>query len=623
MESIRSSSTTSRNSDALADLRDSGAWARLRNAVSEPVRELIAVEIDTQARAREVIARLIALGTGPPQLRPHVVIEFCPVRDEPAELLARALAAAADWRSEQGLLFLLDTGEPPPAEDGPRPVAFWRGMNLLREQWDALDCQTLFLLLPSNYRLLSSAADHLKRWMPLKVHLLGGGSRFESDSPRAPVDIAEAGAARERLETLEAQLRQAIQRGEPSGTFVRRYYLPMFAAAVALGDYDRARHLRKKLERVEVAEADLGGWFNVSFNYELGQYRLAEAQAVAERHLRWAQERSLPLQQSIALVNLGSAALERRDFAAAESWYRKALAIEENQGNEHDAAITYHQLGLVAQERRDFAAAEAWYRKSLAIDEKQGNEDGAAISYHQLGRIAQERRDFAAAEAWYSKSLAIKEKQGDEHGATTTYHQLGRIAQERRDFAAAEAWYRKSLAIKEKQGHEHGAAMDYHQLGRVAQERGDFAAAEPWYRKSLAIEEKQGNEHGAAITYHQLGILAQERRDFAAAEAWYRKSLAIEEKQGNEHGAAISYHQLGRIGQEQRDFGGAGRLFLKALGLLASKNDPYHAEMAWKGFVRVLGSAPPEVQAELRALGRAAVGEEKMSMAEAALHAPS
>ena len=56
----------------------------------------------------------------------------------------------------------------------------------------------------------------------------------------------------------------------------------------------------------------------------------------------------------------------------------------------------YHQLGMIAQEQRDFASAEQWYRKALAIEEKQGDEHGAAITYHYLGSIAQEQRDFAA-----------------------------------------------------------------------------------------------------------------------------------------------------------------------------------------------------------------------------------
>lgn len=52
-------------------------------------------------------------------------------------------------------------------------------------------------------------------------------------------------------------------------------------------------------------------------------------------------------------------------------------------------------LAVYALHQRDFAQAEQWYRKSLAMKEKQGNEQGAALTYHQLGRIAQEQRDFA------------------------------------------------------------------------------------------------------------------------------------------------------------------------------------------------------------------------------------
>ena len=282
---------------------------------------------------------------------------------------------------------------------------------------------------------------------------------------------------------------------------------------------------------------------------------------------RWRSRRSrgTSTAQAITYHQLGMIAEEQRDFASAEQWYRKALAIFEKQGNEHGAASTYHQLGMIAEEQRDFASAEQWYRKALAIFEKQGDEHGAALTYHQLGMIAQEQRDFASAEQWYRKALAIKEKQGNEHGAAITYHQLGTLALQRRDPDAAEQWYRKALAVKEKQGDEHGAAMTYHQLGTLAQQRRDPDAAEQWYRKALAISERQGDEHGAAITYHQLGTLAQQRRDPDAAEQWYRKALAIKEKQGNEHGAAITYHQLGMIAQQRRDPDATEQWYRRAL----------------------------------------------------------
>ena len=297
---------------------------------------------------------------------------------------------------------------------------------------------------------------------------------------------------------------------------------------------------------------------------------------------------------------LGMIAQERCDFAAAEAWYKKSLAIFEKQGNKQGAASNYHQLGMIAQERCDFAAAEVWYKKSLAIKEKQGNEYEAANTYHQLGIIAEEQRDFTAAEAWYKKSLAISEKQGDEHGAAITYHQLGKIAQEQRDFAAAEAWYKKSLAISEKQGDEHGAAGTYHQLGIIAEEQRDFAAAEAWCKKSLAISEKQGNEQGVASTYHQLGIIAEVQRDFAAAEAWYKKSLAISEKQGNEHGAAITYHQLGRIAEKQRDFPQAVDFYLRSVKSLADTNDTHSLIIAICSYARLLHATTGTEHSQLR-----------------------
>jgi hypothetical protein len=46
-------------------------------------------------------------------------------------------------------------------------------------------------------------------------------------------------------------------------------------------------------------------------------------------------------------------------------------------------ARTYHQLGMVAQERRALETAEDWYLKALRITERLGDEHSAALTYHQ------------------------------------------------------------------------------------------------------------------------------------------------------------------------------------------------------------------------------------------------
>jgi tetratricopeptide (TPR) repeat protein len=100
---------------------------------------------------------------------------------------------------------------------------------------------------------------------------------------------------------------------------------------------------------------------------------------------------------------------------------------------------------MIAEEQRNFAAAEQWYRKSLAIKEKQGNEHGAASTYHQLGRITQEQHNFAAAEQWYKRSLTIREKQGDTHGAALTNAQLGLLAGRMDQRSKAGQWLLRAI----------------------------------------------------------------------------------------------------------------------------------------------------------------------------------
>ncbi len=69
------------------------------------------------------------------------------------------------------------------------------------------------------------------------------------------------------------------------------------------------------------------------------------------------------------------------------------------------------------KEQRDFAAAEQWYRKSLAIKEKQGNERGSAITYGQLGVLAGVQERFRESGEWLVKSLKVFRRANDPHYA--------------------------------------------------------------------------------------------------------------------------------------------------------------------------------------------------------------
>lgn len=108
-----------------------------------------------------------------------------------------------------------------------------------------------------------------------------------------------------------------------------------------------------------------------------------------------------------------------------EGWYKKSLKIDKQLGDEHGAAITYHQLGRIAQERKDFEKAEDWYKKSLKIEEQLGNEHGAAITYWQLGLLAMLEGRVEDSGRWSVKGIAAFSKTRDPdraNQAINTFH---------------------------------------------------------------------------------------------------------------------------------------------------------------------------------------------------------
>ncbi|WP_406485991.1 tetratricopeptide repeat protein [Streptomyces phaeochromogenes] len=276
---------------------------------------------------------------------------------------------------------------------------------------------------------------------------------------------------------------------------------------------------------------------------------------------------------ALAYRRLGNVANERGRLGEAEEWYRRALTIDEEDGNRPGMAADYHQLGTVAEELEQWDEAKEWYRRALTIDEEDGNRPGMATVYHQLGTVAQRRERVEEAEGWYRRSLAIHEELGDRPGIAGSYYQLGMIAEDREQWDEAEEWYRRALTIQEQLGDRLGTAKSYRQLGMVADSRSRFEEAEEWYRHSLAISEELGDQSGMASSCHQLGLVAQHRYGWQEAEEWYRRSLAISEELGDRPRLASTYHQLGVVAQIMTRLAEAEKWYRRSLAIYEELGD--------------------------------------------------
>ena len=132
-----------------------------------------------------------------------------------------------------------------------------------------------------------------------------------------------------------------------------------------------------------------------------------------------------------------NAALEIADLDGAEAVYQEILnelvALEDSRF-ESKIAVFYHQLGRVAQARRDYAQAEAFYKKALAIKEQAGDTYSAAYEYQGLGDIAKETESWSDAAQWYQKAIEASLSGNDPRKASDNYSQLAEI------HIATESW---------------------------------------------------------------------------------------------------------------------------------------------------------------------------------------
>jgi tetratricopeptide (TPR) repeat protein len=291
-------------------------------------------------------------------------------------------------------------------------------------------------------------------------------------------------------------------------------------------------------------------------------YRQALAYLQDQPETDWTRENV-----AVLYHQLGMTAQARGRLDEADDWYRKALTIQAELGDQSRMASGYHQLGMVAQDGGRLKEAEGWFRKSLTIEENLGNQPGMAISYHYLGMVAQKQGRLEEAEGWSRRSLTVSQNLGDRPGMADSYHLLGTISCLRGQLNKAEELYRRSLTIREDLGNQRERATLYLDLGNLAKAQGGPEDAENWYRKSLAIREGLGDRSGTGDLYNNLAALALDQRRLEDAQDWCLKSMAIKEELGDRPGTAVVCLNLGGVALQQKRLDEAEGWFRKALAI--------------------------------------------------------
>jgi LuxR family maltose regulon positive regulatory protein len=267
------------------------------------------------------------------------------------------------------------------------------------------------------------------------------------------------------------------------------------------------------------------------------------ARTIAERGLEWISSGALGSLGSLA-DSLPSAALEaypralahraevarlRGEYEAAQSLFRRAAALLQQQNDKEGEAEARHSLATLARRQGDYSQAFAYLDRATELTNesspvriKCGNTRGLCLV--ALGQ-------WTAAEREFRSALQSAEERNDERYIRLITHNLGLPAMMRGDFGEALHWLRRML----RDGREPPMPQEataYLNMARCYLYFGDLSGCEQ--NLDRAIERCQlfnlvASRAGAFETY---GNLYRERADYQKASEYYERAARAYDEAG-------------------------------------------------------------------------------------------
>lgn len=275
----------------------------------------------------------------------------------------------------------------------------------------------------------------------------------------------------------------------------------------------------------------------------------------AKTHLReaivLAQKTGFQKGESTAWNHFGLIEEMAENFAAADSFYHKALKIRELMGDRAAQSRSLNNLGNLAETRGDYVGALDFYQKSLRLAEQLGDTKRAARTQFNTATVHEAMGNYLEANQAVYDYLPMVEKLVDLGGQARAYAMLGNIQFELEDFKQAEKFHRKSLEIRQLDGDEAKLADAWNDLANVLDEQKKYAEADSFYQKALIFRQKDGDETGAADVLSNLAELRKHENRLPEAMHFVKNALKIYEKNGSPDGKLICFNIIGDVLRRQ------------------------------------------------------------------------
>src|SRR5215472_680991 len=218
-------------------------------------------------------------------------------------------------------------------------------------------------------------------------------------------------------------------------------------------------------------------------------------------------------------------------LAAAEGYYRKILAIDQNHVD------SLHLLGLIAQQVGRYEMAVDLIRKAIALNDRiPAFHNNIGLALDALGRTQD-------AVGYYRRAIALKPTYVEAH------NNLGATLQTQSKLDEALVHYQRALALRADFAEAHN------NLGNALKEQGKLDEAAARLQRALALRPKFAEAH------NNLGNVLKRQGKLDEAVVRYQRALALKPNYAEAH------YNLGNALQDQDRLDEAVTQYQQALAL--------------------------------------------------------
>lgn len=233
-----------------------------------------------------------------------------------------------------------------------------------------------------------------------------------------------------------------------------------------------------------------------------------------------------------AMLNVYEALIDTatQNYEKARRLYAEAMTDFRSRQPQNLVGIAQalSSIGLVDETQGKYAAAESNYRKALAIARDTGSRSTQASVLNNLGNLNWLRGNYDAAMKCYEEALQIQESLGQKHLIAKTLNNMGVVYFSQADYQHALDLFADAYGRASKVGSPESQAWALHDMAFVYKDLGQFVESETAEDKAIKIAEKIKNRRLQATARLRLGNLYEYFGDFDGALKEYEKAAELQ-----------------------------------------------------------------------------------------------